>query len=307
MIIAKSASRFARNLLDGIRTIRELLQLNPPVGIIFEEENFNTLRPDSELYLSFMFSMAQGESERRSRAVRKAFQWRCDNKNFLTPVDSLLGYTKDEDNRLAIEPEGAKTVKAIFAMFLYGLTATHIAYILTASGKKTGKDNGVWSSGSVINILRNEKFCGDVVAQKTITTDVLEHKSEKNDGREVLHYLDNHHDAIITRDEYVRALLLLRSNSGSSFYNPHYEIEAVREGLLTGFIPLNFAFGGYDADHYLGAELLCKAGTGNYATEIVAASDYRLIRTQEIEHRLAAQVTLSCKGMVFNTDCISRT
>ena len=306
MIITKSASRFARNLLDGIKTIRELLQLNPPVGIIFEEENFNTLRPDSELYLSFLFSMAQGESERRSRSIRKAFQWRCDNKNFLTPVDSLLGYSKDGDNKLVIDPEGAKTVKAIFAMFLYGDTATHIAYVLSSSGKKTGKNKSIWSSGSVTNILRNEKFCGDIVAQKTITTDVLEHKSEKNDGREVLHYLDNHHDAIITREEYVRALLLLRSNTGSSYYNPHYEIKAVREGLLKGFIPLNFAFGGYDADHYLGAELLCKVNTGNYVMDIVAASNYRLIRTQEIDHRLAAQATLSCKRIAFNADCIAR-
>ena len=307
MIITKSASRFARNIIDGIRTIRELLQLNPPVGIIFEDENhFNTLRPESELYLTLMFSMAQGESERKSKAIKSAFQWRCDAQKFLTPVDSLLGYIKDENKKLAIEPEGAKTVKAIFAMYFYGFTATHIAYVLTASGKKTGKNNFVWSSSSVTNILRNEKYCGDIVAQKTITTDVLEHKSEKNKGREALHYLDNHHEAIITREEYIRALLLLRSNSSSEYYNPHYEIEVVREGLLIGFIPLNFAFGGYEADHYLGAELLSKAGTGNYSVSIVAASEYRLIRTQEIEHRFAAQMTLSHKSIVFNTDCVSR-
>jgi hypothetical protein len=281
--------------------------LNPPVGIIFEEENhFNTLRPDSELYLTLMFSMAQGESERKSRAIKKAFQWRCDAFNYLTPVNSLLGYEKDESKKLTIEPEGAKTVKAIYAMFLFGLTATHIAYTLTASGKRTGKDNHIWSSSSVTNILRNEKYCGDVVAQKTTSTDILEHKSSKNNGREVLHYFDNHHDAIVSREEYVRALLLLRSNTGSSYYNPYYKIEAVREGLLIGFIPLNFAFGGYDAAHYLGAALLCKALTGNYIVDIISASDYRMIRTQEIEHRLVAQMTLSYKGIFFNADCVSK-
>jgi hypothetical protein len=253
-----------------------------------------------------MFSMAQGESERKSIAIKNAFKWRCDANKFLTPVDSLLGYTKDDEKRMIPDPEGAKTVKAIYAMYLFGVTVTRIAYLLTSSGKITGKGNTVWTPGSVINILRNERYCGDIVAQKTITTDVLEHKSEKNTGREVLHYLDNHHEAIITREEYIRALLLLRSNSNSAYYNPYYNIEVVRTGLLVGFIPLNFAFGGYEADHYLGAELLCKENMGNYSLNIDHVPGFRLIRTQEIEHRLTAQMTLSHKWLTFNSDCISR-
>ena len=306
MIITKSVSRYARNLVDGIQTARDLLTNNPPVGIMFEEEGLNTFRPDCEFMLSVMLLVAQGESEKRSKAVRKAFVWRCDDHKFLTPVDTLLGYTKGENKKMVIDPEGAKTVKAIFAMYLYGLTATHIAYILTSSKKRTGKNHDIWNASSVTGILKNERMCGDIIAQKTVTTNTLEHKSEKNVGQEVLHYLDNHHEGIVSREEYVRGLLLTRANSASAYYNPQYEIRVVREGLLTGFIPLNFAFGGYDAEHYLGAEAISGVKIGNYALDILNIPACRLIRSQEIEHRLAAQMTVSHKSIVFNTDCITR-
>jgi len=305
LIITKSVSRFARNLVDGIKTSRRLLKLTPPVGILFEEEGFNTLRPDSEFMLSVMLLMAQGESERKSSAVKKAFQWRCDDKRFQTPTENLLGFNKDEEKNLIIDPEGAKTVRAIFAMYLYGLTASRIAFLLTVSGKITGRGKYTWSASSVTGILRNEKYAGDVVAQKSSVTDTLEHKSERNTGQAVLHYMDNHHTPIITRGEYVRALLLLRSNASSAYYNPCYRMEIVWEGLLMGFIPLNFAFGGYDAEYYLGAELSCKFPSRNYALDIPSAQNYRLIRSQEIEHRLAAQMTISLGGFSLNADCAS--
>ncbi|MDL2287385.1 recombinase family protein [Eubacteriales bacterium OttesenSCG-928-G02] len=306
MVITKSVSRYARNLIDGIQTARDLLMNNPPVGIMFEEEGLNTFRPDSEFLLSVMLLIAQGESEKRSKAVKKAYIWRCDAHNYLTPVGSLLGYTKDENKNMVIEPEGAKTVKAIFAMYLYGLTATHIAYILTASGKITGKGREVWSASGVTGILKNERHCGDIIAQKTVTTDTLQHKSEKNIGQEVLHYYDNHHEGIVSRDEYIRSLLLMRANCASPYYNPQYEIRVIREGLLAGFIPLNFAFGGYDAEHYLGAEAISGVEIGNYALDILNIPACRLVRSQEIEHHFAAQMTVSYKGLVFNTDCISK-
>jgi DNA invertase Pin-like site-specific DNA recombinase len=312
MIITKSVSRYARNLVDGIQTARDLLTNNPPVGIMFEDENLNTFRPDCEFMLSVMLLVAQGESEKRSKAIRQAFVWRCEDNNFPTPTKYLLGYTEDgerEDGkgkRIIIEPEGAKTVKAIFAMYLYGMTASKIAYILTSSKKRTAKNNDVWSSSSVLNILKNEKMCGDAIGQKNVTTNMLEHKTEKNIGQAHLHYLDNNHEGIVSRDEYIRALLLMRANCSSCYYNPRYEIEIVREGLLAGFIPLNFAFGGYEAEHYLGAEAAGGVELDNYALDILNAPDYRLIRLQEIEHKLAAQLTISYKDIIFNSDCISR-
>jgi DNA invertase Pin-like site-specific DNA recombinase len=306
MIITKSVSRYARNLVDGIQTARDLLTNNPPVGIMFEEEGLNTFRPDCEFMLSVMLLVAQGESEKRSKAIRNAFIWRCDDNKFLTPVDTLLGYTKDKNKKMVIDPEGAKTVKAIFAMYLYGLTATHIAYLLTVSGKRTGKGRDIWNASGVIGIIKNERHCGDIIAQKTVTIDTLEHKSEKNVGQEVLHYYDNHHEGIVSREEYVRGLLLMRANNASGYYNPHYEIQVIREGLLTGFIPLNFAFGGYDAEHYMGAEAISGAKIDDYVLDILNIPACRLIRSQEIEHRLAAQMTISYKNIIFNSDCITR-
>lgn len=306
MIITKSVSRYARNLIDGIQTARDLLRYNPPVGIMFEEENLNTFRPDSEFLLSVMLLIAQGESEKRSKAVRKAFVWRCDAHKFLTPVDSLLGYKKDEAKKMVIDPEGAKTVRAIFAMHLHGLTATRIAYLLTASGKRTGKNRDIWSASSVTSILKNERHCGDIIAQKTVTTDTLQHKSERNAGQEVLHYYANHHEGIVTREEYVRSLLLSRATRTSSYYNPQYEIKVIRKGLLAGFIPLNFAFGGYDAEHYLAACITSGIKLGNYALDILTVPAYRLMRPQEIEHRLMAQMTITHNSLSFNSDCITR-
>jgi len=114
------------------------------------------------------------------------------------------------------------TVKAIYAMFLHGIPVNQIAFILSKSSKKTGKNNTIWSASSVIKILRNEKYCGNVVAQKSIIVNVLLQKSQKNEGREPLYYKDNHHEAIVSREEHIRALLFLRSNSASAYYNPHY-------------------------------------------------------------------------------------
>jgi len=306
MIITKDVSRFARNVVDGIKTTRDLLRQNPPVGVLFENDNFNTFREDSEFILSMMLIVAQGESIRKSTAIKRAFQWRCDDHRYLTPVDSLLGYEKGEDKKLVIEPEGAKTVKAIYAMFLHGLPASRIAFILSLSGKVTGKNRSNWSPSSVTGILRNEKYCGDVVGQKTVTTDPLEHKSVKNSGQATLHYMDNHHEPIITRDEYIRALYLLRSNSSSKYYNPNYEIEVILEGLLMGFIPINLAFGGYDAVHYLGAESISNVKPNDYSVSILTAPDYRLIRAQEIEHSRIAQMTISKRNISLSSDCISK-
>ena len=312
MVITKSVSRYARNLVDGIQTARDLLTNNPPVGIMFEDENLNTFRPDCEFMLSVMLLVAQGESEKRSRAIRQAFVWRCEANNYPTPTKYLLGYIEGEERangkgkKIVIEPEGAKTVKAIFAMYLYGITASKIAYILTSSGKLTAKKNDVWSSSSVMNILKNEKMCGDAIGQKNVTTNMLEHKTEKNIGQAYLHYLDNNHEGIVSREEYIRGLLLMRANSASAYYNPQYRVEVIREGLLAGFIPLNFAFGGYEAEHYLGASISADVQLGNYALDILNAPDYRLIRSQEIEHRLVAQMTVAHKNLTFNSDCISR-
>jgi DNA invertase Pin-like site-specific DNA recombinase len=308
MLITKDVTRYARNLLDGILTARKLRDLNPPVGILFENDGLNTLNKESELILSILLSVAQGDSEKKSKSIREAFQWRCDEHDYFTPTNNLLGYTKENGKHkpLAIEAEGAKTVRAIYAMYLYGLNTRHIAYILTVSGRLTAKDNKVWNASSVAGILRNERYCGDVVAQKTVTVNVLEHKSMRNTGQVSLHYKDNHHNPIVSREECVRALLLLRSNNASPYYNPDYEIQAVREGLLAGFIPLNFAFGGYDAEHYLGAEIKCGVKLPDYTVDIMSIPNCRLIRVQEIEHRLAAQVTVSTKSIVFNTDCQSR-
>jgi len=303
MIITKSVSRYARNLIDGIKTARELLHLKKPVGILFETESLNTFRPDSEFILSVLLLVAQGESEKKSAAFRSAFQWRCDAQRYNTPVNALLGYTKDENGTLRIEPEGARTVKAIYAMFLNGFPVSRIARVLTASGKITGKNNTVWGASSVMGIIRNERYCGDVVAQKTVTTDVLEHKTERNRGQSALHYRDGHHEGIVARAEHVRALLLVDANPSSAYYNPYYEIQVVRSGLLAGFIPLNMAFGGYHAKHYLGAvttpEFMRLA-----RNEQLRESGIRVIRVQDTDHRGAAQLTISDTSLVVSRECV---
>ena len=175
MIITKSVSRFARNVVDCISMVRMLAELSNPVGVFFESECIFSLKDDSQMALSFQATMAQEESHIRSRSMETSLRMRLDGGLPLTP--KLLGYSHDSEGNLVINPEEESTVRLIFYMYLYGYSTAEIAQILTEQGRKTYLGNVTWTSSSIVQVLRNERHCGDVLTRKTFTPNYLTHKA----------------------------------------------------------------------------------------------------------------------------------
>lgn len=201
-VITKSISRFARNTLDCLNYVRQLQSLRPPVGIYFEKENINTLDAQGELLLTILSSIAQEEarsiSENSKWSIRKRFQAgkpRC-------PTKFLLGYDKDKDGNLMINEQEAKTVQRVYRDYMEGKGAKLIAAELKAEGFLTARGTINWGKTSILNMLRNERYCGDVLMQKSYTVDFLNHKQKPNKGQVTQYYIENHHPAIIPREEW---------------------------------------------------------------------------------------------------------
>ena len=169
LIITKSVSRFARNVMITIGMARELAQMKSPVGIFFESEAIFSLNDDSQMALTFQATMAEEESHTRSRSMETSLRMRLDNGIPLTP--KLLGYTHDADGNLVINPEEARTVKLAFFMYLYGYTTQQIANTFIALERRSYLGNIKWTSNGIVQILRNERHCGDVLTRKTFTQD----------------------------------------------------------------------------------------------------------------------------------------
>ena len=196
LIVTKEVSRFSRNLLDTIAYTRELKSLG--IGVIFMNDGFTSLDPDSELRLSIMGSIAQEESRKTSSRVKWG-QTRQMERGVVFGT-SLLGYDVC-DGKLTINPEGAEIVRLIFHKYGIEKKGTSIiARELREAGFKTYRDNVVWSGSHIVKILHNEKYVGDLVQKKTITPDYLTHTKKYNRGEEELITIKDHHEPIIERE-----------------------------------------------------------------------------------------------------------
>ena len=207
LILTKSVSRFARNVVDCISTVRMLGELPSPVGVFFESECIFSLKEDSQMALSFQATMAQEESHTRSRSMETSLRMRLDGGLPLTP--KLLGYSHDSEGNLVVNPREAPTVKLIFYLYLYGYSTSEIAEILTRQGRKTYLGNLRWTSNTVVQVLRNERHCGDVLTRKTFTPNYLTHKAKKNKGDRPQSLYRNHHEAIVSREDFIAVQHLL--------------------------------------------------------------------------------------------------
>ena len=180
LIVTKSVSRFARNTVDSLTTVRKLKEKG--VEVYFEKENIYTLDSKGELLITIMSSLAQEESRSLSENVtwgqRKAFS---DGKLRL-PYKKFLGYCKGPDGLPQIVPEQAVIVQRIYSMFMEGKTTGAIAKILTEEGIPTPGGKQKWQASTVDSILRNEKYKGDALLQKAFTVDFLTKKTKKNEG-----------------------------------------------------------------------------------------------------------------------------
>ena len=239
MIITKSISRFARNTVDCLTTIRKLKGLKNPVEIYFEKERLSSLDEKTDMILNLMASIAQEESRSISANIRWAIKNRMKNGTQKIPTSGLLGYDTDEDGNMVIVAQEAEIVKTIYKSFVQGVHPGLIAVRLNALNLKTVYGND-WSSSSVRKILRNEKYCGDVLMQKTITVDYLSHTSKINEGEAEQYYIADHHDPIVSREIWDRAQELLDKQSWQKWKRREQQrLMPVRSGLLKGFVSIS--------------------------------------------------------------------
>ena len=202
MIITKSISRFARNTLDCLQYIRKLKDKN--ISVFFEKENINTMDTKGELLLTIMASLAQQESQSLSQNVKMGIQFRYQAGKVQVNHNRFLGYTKDEDGNLIIEPKEAETIKRIYREYLEGASLKDICESLMADGILTGAGKKNWIPSTVHKILTNEKYIGDALLQKTVTTDFLEKKRQINNGLAPQYYVEGSHEPIIPKHIFMR-------------------------------------------------------------------------------------------------------
>ena len=202
MIFTKSISRFARNTLDCLKYIRLLKEINIPV--FFEKESINTMDAKGEVLITIMASLAQQESESLSKNTKMGIQYRFQQGKVMVNTRNFLGYDKDEDGHLIINPAEAEVVKRIFREYLEGASCMKIARGLERDGIRTARDNPRWHDSTVRKILENEKYMGDALLQKTYTIDFLNKKRGKNNGTLPQYYIEDDHEAIIPKDIFMR-------------------------------------------------------------------------------------------------------
>ena len=218
LIITKSISRFARNTLDTISFTRKLKAKG--IEVYFEKENLWSLDEKTEFLLTIMASMAQEESRSISQNVTMGKRWGMKEGRVSWAYSNMLGYKKENGKIMVVENE-AILVRKIYQLFLReGKTCSGIAEYLKENGIPTPSGNSYnWTKNTINSILRNEKYKGDALLQKTYTADYLEHKVERNRGHLPQYYVENSHPAIIDKEEWeiVQAELMRREQIGAAY------------------------------------------------------------------------------------------
>lgn len=241
LIVTKAVTRFARNVVDTITTVRMLKSLNPPVGVFFETERINTPDSTSETYLGLISLFAQGESESKSESLKWSYIRRWKRGTGIYPTWNLLGYEVNEEGRWVIVDAEAELIRIIYDMYLNGHSSPQIAELLTRSGIPTATNKEKWTGGAVLGILRNEKYCGDVLCQKTMTLDVFSHKAVKNKGQKKQYFIEGHHEAIIDKKDWQLVQKLIHER----FYCKNRRRKRPRimvKGCLSGFTLIDLSW-----------------------------------------------------------------
>ena len=200
MILTKSVSRFARNTVDTLSYTRELRSMGIPV--IFEEQNINSIYPESEFLITIHGAFAQSESEGISSRVKwgKHQAMRTGKANI--QYKTLLGYEKNPDGEMVVNAEQAETVRKIYELYLSGQTLRNIKETLETGGFKNSAGTTEWTTSNLRTILSDEKYCGDVLLQKTFIRDCISKQVIRNTGQLPMYLIQNHHEAIIPRERF---------------------------------------------------------------------------------------------------------
>lgn len=318
VILTKSISRFARNVVDTILITRELKNRNPSVRIIFESERLDTGDPTQEMILNILAMMAEEESRNKSRIMNWSYDERFKRGNFMTP--SLFGYRVNEDKEYIIQEDEAEVIRLVFSMYVTGYTPKQISETMAELGMKSNmKGESKWSPNVVRNIIDNERRSGKIIAWKTFTPNFLDHKIRKNRGERNQYYKDYHHEGIIPLEMYEYAIKIKNMYKTAHFFGEIPELRVVKSGALKGFVPICRNYPGFSYDNYLLAS--------NYAykldekgnripdknTDLLKSqvSEFDLEGFEKVDSQLMMNnsyptVWFKYNQMFFNTSCLQK-
>lgn len=317
LVVTKSVSRFARNLVDCISLIRELKKLTPPVGVYFETDNLYTLSENSELMLSFLATFAQEESVKKSEAMNWSITQRFKDGKLLTPAP--LGYDRPRDPTgryikyaaLTVNEEEARIVRFIYDAYLSGQSQESIASILTDIGCRTKTGGTEWAPGTIRYILTNERYCGNVLTWKTFTSDLYEHKHRRNrQDRDQYLYRDRH-PAIISVEKFDAAQVLLE-NRKHHIKGGLPRMHVIDEGIFRGFIPINHHWINDDPNVYYDisntvTKVLKVRRIDKRALSAFDLEGYQVVRNQFTQVRYEGpSITISRERISFNLFCMKK-
>lgn len=199
MILVKSLSRFGRNTVEALSTMRSLKKMN--IALLSEVEQINTLEVN-DMVLSVLLAAAQEESASKSENIKFGIRQRMRSGKVMLNHTRFLGYTKDEKGTLVIVPEEAEIVRKIFSLYLEGNGVRKIKRYLEENGIKTVTGKTEWSTSTIDRILSNEKYMGNLLLQKTYTPDFLTGKQKKNCGEQSMFLVENVHEAIVSKENF---------------------------------------------------------------------------------------------------------
>lgn len=235
LIITKAVSRFARNTLDCVETCRMLKTLDPPVSVWFENANLNTGSSTSELLLTLLAVVAQEESETKSSSIKWAIRNRFEHD--IPRIVELFGFDvvtediTDEECVQTLRPnKDAWIVRELYNMADDGFSIAEMAVWLAGKGILSPKGRQYWSYSTIRYILTNERYCGDVLSQKTFVIDIFSHKSIRNRGQLPRYELKDRHEAIVSRDQWERVQFI--------FGAMHPYGEVIAKGPFAGLLPV---------------------------------------------------------------------
>ena len=310
LIIVKSISRFARNVVEFLTTTRWLKERK--IGVLFESEGVYSLNENNRLSLSMLATMAENESYVRSRSMEASLRMRLDHGLPLTP--ELLGFYKDENGKLVINPETYKIPKLMFYMYLYGYSTQQIADYLILLSKKSYLGNMNWTAGGVARILRSERYCGDVQTRKrfkVFAPDAGEQKTFKNRGEKPISYYRDDHKGIISRDDFVAVQHIMdNAKFGGTSLLP--ELKVIPEGLLKGFVVVHPRWGSFTKEDYIEA---CRSVCGTVEEKKLTVQleegafdlrGYEVVDFKLFDDKHVPAITLHTQYIKFSMSCIRK-
>jgi len=279
LILTKSISRFGRNIVNILTTLRMLSDLNPPVAVSFESEGINTSDTGNKLIISILSALAELESQQKSIAIKEGIRYRMQEGLYRFSVSNTIGYYRDYSGRVKIEPAEAEIVQYIYDSFLEGASFQSIADSLMKQKIRSPRGMDYWYPATIRNILANEKYCGDVRYQKTFSKDYLTHKSVKNNDILPQWVWENDHPAIIKRGKWKKAQEHLTMRGSVKRHIPleamkkKVTVARVKSGALCGYFLLDATWTKIDRLQFLRiVESINELGTNDIEPDAIAGN-----------------------------------